>query len=87
MRRPLIYYHPDELPPQYAEGNLKYDTMGFGPVCRTNDEIVNELCKYMRNQCQLEETYRDRIEQFFPYSDQKNCERVYEAAVKFQQNK
>lgn len=87
MRRPLIYYHPDELPPQYAEGNLKYDTMGFGPVCRTNDEIVNELCKYMRNQCRLEEMYRDRIERFFPYNDQKNCERVYEAAVKFQQNR
>lgn len=85
MRRPLIYYHPDKLPPQYDEGNLKYDTMGFGPVCRTHDEMVAELCRFMENDCRLEDKYRERIEDFFPYSDQNNCKRVYEAAVKFQE--
>lgn len=84
MRRPLIYYHPNELPPQYEEGGLKYETMGFGPICKTNEQIVSELCKYMRNHCQLETVYKDRIEDFFPYSDQNNCQRVYEASIRFQ---
>lgn len=84
MRRPLIYYHPDRLPPQYEEGNLKYDTMGFGPICKNNEEIVNELCRFMRNGCRLDELYRKRIEDFFPYNDQENCRRVYEAAMEFQ---
>lgn len=84
MRRPLIYYHPDALPPQYDEGNLKYDTMGFGPVCKNNDEIVETLCRFMENNCQLEPEYKERIEKFFPYDDQNNCERVYEAAAGYQ---
>ena len=83
MRRPLLYYHPDSLPPQYDEGNLKYDTMGFGPVCKNNEEIVDQLCAFMENGCQLTPLFRTRIEAFFPYHDQKNCERVYNAAKKY----
>lgn len=86
MRRPLIYYHPDELPPQYDPGNLDYNTMGFGPVCKTNDQVVEALCHFMEQDCRLDEMYKDRIEKFFPFDDQNNCQRVYEAAVDFQKN-
>lgn len=86
MRRPLIYYHPDELPPQYDAGNLDYNTMGFGPVCKTNDEVVEALCHFMEQDCRLDELYRERIEEFFPFDDQNNCQRVYEAAIAYQKN-
>lgn len=79
MRRSLLYYHPEELPPQYDEGGLKYDTMAFGPVCKTQDEIVDALCQMMECDCALRDLYRERIEDFFPYRDQDNCKRVYEA--------
>lgn len=79
MRRSLLYYHPEELPPQYDEGGLKYDTMAFGPVCKTQDEIVDALCRMMETECALTDLYRQRIEDFFPYRDQDNCKRVYEA--------
>lgn len=83
MRRPLIYYRPEELPPQYEEG-VGFEDMQFGPVCREHEEVVEQLCRMMENACWLEDEYRDKIDRFFPYSDQKNCERVYEAAWKFQ---
>ena len=77
MRRPLVYFHPAELPPQYDE-----EDTGFGPVCRTNDELVDQLIKAMENDCKLDENYKKTIDAFFPYNDQNACKRVYEAAVK-----
>jgi len=85
QRKPLVYYHPDELPPQYAAGGLDYETMGFGPVCKTHGEVVDALCNFMRNDCRLENMYRERIEDFFAFDDQNNCKRVYEAAKVFEQ--
>ena len=85
QRKPLLYFHPDELPPQYAAGGLDYDTMGFGPVCKTHDDVVSELCRFMKNGCKLDDKYRARIEDFFEYNDQNNCERVYAAAKVFEQ--
>ncbi len=83
MRKPLVYFHPDTLPPQYDEGGLKYDTMGFGPVCVNTEEVIAELCEYMKNNCQLKEKYRERIDKFFAFNDTNNCERVYEAALEY----
>lgn len=84
QRKPLVYYHPDELPPQYAEGGLDYETMGFGPICKTHNQIVDELCKFMENDCKLDPKYAERIEDFFEFDDQNNCERVYQAALDFE---
>ncbi|MBO4862947.1 MAG: CDP-glycerol glycerophosphotransferase family protein [Eubacterium sp.] len=75
MRRPLVYFHPAELPPQYAE-----EDTGFGPICRTNDELIDELIKAMESDCRLEEEYKKNINAFFPFDDQNACKRVYEAA-------
>ena len=38
MRKCLIYYHPDQLPPHYDEGGLIYSTMGFGPICTNHEQ-------------------------------------------------
>ncbi len=83
MRKPLVYFHPDTLPPQYDEGGLKYDTMGFGPVCVNTDQVIDELCEYMKNNCELKDEYRRRIDNFFAFNDTNNCERVYEAALEY----
>lgn len=83
MRKPLIYYHPDTLPPQYEAGGLQYDEMGFGPVCKNHERIVEELCFYMEQNCQMTEQYKNRVDQFFAFNDRENCRRVYEAAVEY----
>ena len=83
MKKPIIYYHPQQLPAQYEEGGLKYETMGFGPICTENDEIVSTICKYMENNCTMEELYRSRVEDFFEYSDYNNRKRIYEELIKY----
>lgn len=35
QRKPLVYYHPDTLPPHYEEGGLIYDTMGLARSAKT----------------------------------------------------
>ena len=57
MRKPILYYHPDTLPPHYEAGGLIYETMGFGPICQNHEEIVENLCEYMKNQCKMKEMY------------------------------
>lgn len=84
MKKPLVYYHPDTLPPQYEEGGLKYDTMGFGPVCTNHRTIVETLCSYMDKNCEMEQLYKDRVDDFFCYCDHNNCERIYEKVIEFQ---
>lgn len=78
MRKPIVYFHPQELPPHYDDGIFFYDTMGFGEICTTSDKLVDLLCEYMENGCQMKEKYRERADNFFEYDDHNNCERIYE---------
>lgn len=78
MRKPVVYYHPPELPPHYKEGGFFYDTMGFGEICTTHDEMVGCLCEYMENECRMKPFYQDRADDFFAYSDRNSCERIYQ---------
>lgn len=84
MRKPLVYYHPDTLPPQYDAGGMDYETQAFGPVCKNEEEVVAALCAAMRRQCQMEDKYRARADAFFTFDDHNNCERVFQAAAKHQ---
>ena len=83
QRKPFVYYHPSALPPRFEEGALKYDTMGFGPICTENDEIVDTLCKYMENGSMIEEEYKRRADDFFAFDDFNNSERIYNAIMEF----
>lgn len=77
MRKCLVYYHPDELPPHYDAGGLIYETMGFGPICRNHQQIVSQLCAAMDRGCTTEPEYIRRADDFFAFSDHNNCERIY----------
>ena len=85
MKKPLVYYHPDTLPPQYEEGGLIYNTMGFGPICKNHQQMVDTLCEYMENGCAMQQMYQDRVDDFFKYSDHDNCERIYKDVMDFQE--
>lgn len=87
QRKPIVYYHPDTLPPQYEAGGLVYETMGFGPICSNHETLITTLCNYMDNQCKTEQLYVERSDDFFYYDDFNNCERIYNEVVAFLANK
>ena len=76
QRKVLIYYHPDKLPPHYEAGGLDYENMGFGPVCKDEKTIIEELCNYMKSGCRIKEKYKKRADKFFAFDDHNNCKRI-----------
>ncbi|MCC8065707.1 MAG: CDP-glycerol glycerophosphotransferase family protein [Clostridiales bacterium] len=77
MRKPVIYLHHHDIPQHYEEGSFFYETMGFGEICRTNDVLIDVLCDYMKNDCRMPDQYRQRADDFFAFSDNNNCARIY----------
>lgn len=82
MYKPIIYFHPDELPPSYEEGEYKYETMALGEIVKTSEMLVERLCEYMENGCKIKPEYKQRIDDFFKYHDHNNCERIYQKVMK-----
>ena len=84
MRKPLVYYHPEELEAHYEEGTYHYDTMAFGEIVRKKDELVSLLIDYMKNGCEMKQLYKMRADDFFAFDDRNNCKRIYEELIKAQ---
>ena len=84
MRKPLVYYHPEELEAHYEEGSFHYDTMAFGEIVKRKDELINLLIEYMKDGCHMKELYRRRADDFFEFDDHENCHRIFDEIVRYQ---
>ncbi len=83
QRKPILYYHPAELPPHYEQSKAyQYDRDGFGPIIDNHEELVNQLCDYMKNDCKTKPKYIERANKFFAYDDFDNAKRIYAAILK-----
>lgn len=84
MRKPILYYHPKTLPPHYEEGGTyKYDENGFGPIIDNHQELIDNICYYIKNGCKIEKKYLERANDFFAFDDHNNCMRIYQEIDKF----
>lgn len=82
LKKALIYYHPDDDYHFDLENSyFKYDTMGFGPVTKSLDELKLEIIGLIENKCQMDEMYKGRVDGFFKYNDKNNSERVIDAIL------
>ena len=84
MRKPILYFLPDELPKHYEEGAFETETMGFGEVCRDTESLVDHLIDAMRDGCPMPDEYRQRADRFFAFDDHENCRRIYEQLRTYQ---
>lgn len=82
LRKPVIYTHFDQN--HYAEGYFDYERDGFGEVEYDLESTVDRIIEYMENDCKLKEQYRQRIDGFFTFNDQNNCQRVYEKILELE---
>lgn len=82
MKKPLLYYQFDYekfRSGHYEEGYFSYKNDGFGEICKTEDELVNLIASYAENGFHMKDIYENRVSNFFTFSDNKNCERTFEA--------
>jgi len=86
LKKPVIYYQPDRdeffAGQLYDEGYFDYKSQGFGPVHEKYDKFVNDLISIIKQDGVLNKKYEKRIDDFFKFHDNKNCERVYEEIVR-----
>lgn len=81
MKKPMIYYqYGNDY--NFDEGYFKYKTMGFGEVISTQEELVDIIEGYLKNDCKMKDEYKSRVDNFYKYKDKNNCERVYSAILK-----
>lgn len=83
LRKPVIYCQFDkkEIYKEhfYKQGYFDYERDGFGEVEYNLEDTINRIIEYMQNGCQLKKRFKRRIDNFFAFNDQNNCQRVYEA--------
>lgn len=84
MRKPILYYQFDYekfRAGHYQQGYFSHKDDGFGEVCVTVEELSAEFCACAESDMAIQEKYLDRINSFYTFNDNKNCERVYQAII------
>ncbi len=87
MEKPAIYYQFDEADYRknhYSEGYFSYSKDGFGPIADDEIMLLDNIEKYIKNDCAIENVYHERISHFFSIRDNHNCERVFNAIMDLQ---
>lgn len=92
LRKPIIYCQFDKEEffsggHVCTKGYFDYEQDGFGEVEYDLKGTVDRIIEYMENGCQLKQKYRERIDKFFAFNDQNNCQRVYEEIVKLEEQR
>lgn len=81
IRKPIIYtqFDREEFYSSHTvkKGYFDHERDGFGEVTKSIDDTVKVLIDYMKNDCQLKEKYKKRMDDFFDFSDKNCCERLY----------
>lgn len=84
MRKPVLYYHFDNLfngEHSYKENYFNYDDQGFGPVCCDQSEIVTAIGDFLEQGAEMAPQFRRRADAFFAFNDRSNCERVFDVIM------
>lgn len=85
LQKPVIYYQYDRSSffkgHTYTEGYFDYETMGFGEICYEQDELISLIKLKLKNEFEIENKYKQRIEQFYKFKDTNNCKRVYREII------
>ena len=83
LHKPVIYYqYGNDYHFDLSDSYYDYETMGFGEIKRSEEELVDLIIEYMENDCIIKEKYSKRIDNFFLFTDKNNCKRVEEAIQK-----
>ena len=66
----------------YRRGYFDFEKDGFGPVCYDYETTVQAILDLLDRDCIMDDVYKKRVDDFFAYRDDKNCERIYEEILK-----
>lgn len=82
LKKPLLYLHNLKNIKFKYEETWNYEDHGFGEICDSIDSLVNEIITLIENDCQMDDKYKKRVDDFFTIQDRNNSKRVYEELLK-----
>ena len=77
LYKPVIYYRGSDRY-KYKQKYFDFETMGFGEIINTSDRLNSKIKEYIETNCEMEDIYKKRVQDFFKYFDNDNSKRVYE---------
>ena len=83
MRKPVVCYQFDYdkyRSEHYQEGWFNYQH-SFVDVYTDEEKLIDSIAQYVENEFALKQEQIDYIESLFPFHDDKNCERIYNAII------
>ncbi len=84
MNKPCVYYQFDSEryhQQHYKKGYFDIDTDGFGSVVSDHTSLLNAILAAAEAKFVVQPIYQARVNAFFAYRDQRNCERIYQAVT------
>lgn len=85
LNKPVIYSQFDSdtffTGQVYDKGYFSYEKHGFGPICKTINETVDNIIEIIDNDCKLNKKYKNKIDKFYKYHDKNNCKRIYDEII------
>lgn len=84
MRKPVLYFqfdYKEYREKHLSEGYFNYENDGFGPICKTVEELTEKTKYYIETHFQNDLQYYKRCAEFFQNQDQENSKRVYEFII------
>lgn len=83
LYKPVLYYHySDDYHFDLKNTFFNYETMGFGEICKNEEDLIGLIIDYIENDCKIKDKYSKRISDTFAYTDKNNCKRAYETIKK-----
>lgn len=85
LKRAILYFFPDY--DMFRAGLMSYRELdipledGFGPLTQNVDDAVCELEAILQNGGKADEVYQKRMENFFLFYDNNQCDRIYQALI------
>ena len=73
FKKPIIHYQ--RVNNVFNEFDFEND--GFGDVFDCEGDLVEKIIYYVQNDCIMEDKYQLKVNEFFEYFDNNNCQRVY----------
>ena len=87
LRKPIIYYQFDKgaffSEHTYSKGYFDYERDGFGSIVATANQLKEELDEILNNDVKMSDLYRQRVDSFFAFNDNKNRERIWNEVKKW----
>ena len=81
LEKPVLYAHFLDRP-KFKETYFSYQEQGFGDICCDITSLIEVLQNTISQKCTMQNQYKERVNNFYTFHDENNCQRVYDEISK-----